>query len=268
MAVRLCVCIDCAAKHPSAAGAAPGAAPGAHFRDGRPRSPQLLLCGEAGCLWLAVWSGSCTSASLRMGRCKCVGSCKPAAANYGRCEQRSAAQLASVCPPGSPAACPALPLHPSALQVQHELECSGCGRTSRVVEEYMHLSLELPEPQVSSCKCTSSCPGHIWSVHVRVEERMRLWLELPESQKGWSSPSVSTAACTAVLRPRLSNSRPLPCLLPLHRRLEVLRPTPRCLPCSESTSRRGSRFWKQALVVVSQPFGLCAVSLKSRQEGG
>ncbi len=35
-----------------------------------------------------------------------------------------------------------------APQVQHELECSACGHTSRVVEEYMHLSLELPEPQV------------------------------------------------------------------------------------------------------------------------
>lgn len=47
--------------------------------------------------------------------------------------------------------CTPRPPSPLPLQVQRELECSTCGRTSRVVEEYMHLSLELPEPQVGAC---------------------------------------------------------------------------------------------------------------------
>ncbi|KAL4457464.1 hypothetical protein ABPG75_012329 [Micractinium tetrahymenae] len=39
--------------------------------------------------------------------------------------------------------------------VQHELACSRCGHTSRVVEEYMHLSLELPEAQAGSVAACS-----------------------------------------------------------------------------------------------------------------
>ena len=30
------------------------------------------------------------------------------------------------------------------LQVEHELECRGCGHLSRLTEQYTHLSLELP----------------------------------------------------------------------------------------------------------------------------
>lgn len=34
-----------------------------------------------------------------------------------------------------------------AKQVLHELTCAGCGACSRVVEQYTHLSLELPAAQ-------------------------------------------------------------------------------------------------------------------------
>lgn len=55
----------------------------------------------------------------------------------------------------------AAPSSAAGLQVQHELTCRRCGQASRVLEEYMHLSLELPEPQVGSamvrCSCAEVC---------------------------------------------------------------------------------------------------------------
>lgn len=59
---------------------------------------------------------------------------------------------------------PLSPLNLASLQVQHELTCSRCGHASSLVEEYMHLSLELPEAQVGGslvllplapCLCTA-----------------------------------------------------------------------------------------------------------------
>jgi hypothetical protein len=39
-------------------------------------------------------------------------------------------------------------IHAILLQVRHEWTCGTCGTTSHVVEQYSHLSLELPEAQV------------------------------------------------------------------------------------------------------------------------
>ncbi len=47
---------------------------------------------------------------------------------------------------------------PSHLQVQHELTCTRCGHASSLVEQYMHLSLELPEAQVG---CSLAAPLHV-----------------------------------------------------------------------------------------------------------
>jgi hypothetical protein len=77
------------------------------------------------------------------------------------------------------------------VQVQHELACRECGAASRVVEEYIHLSLELPEAQVRQLRiAASAAPLHCCSPDT-------CWLDtcLPATSAGTRPASRSAPGC-------------------------------------------------------------------------